>query len=619
MFNIEEELKKLPGKPGVYLMHDATDNIIYVGKAISLKNRVRQYFQAGRNVSPKIERMISQIASFEYIVTDSEMEALVLECNLIKEHSPKYNTMLKDDKSYPYIRATIQEPFPRLLFAHRKVKGNDKYFGPYTSVGAMKETLEFLRKTFNLRTCKKVVDESGDCGRPCLYYHIGQCKGPCQGYISREEYMKGFDKAIAVLNGNIAEVIAELKNQMEEAAENLEFEQAAVYRDRIDTIKRIAQKQKASGDESDDRDIIAMSADGDEAVVQVFFIRAGKMIGREHHYLTGVSNDAEEDVITAFIKQYYADTPYIPRELIIPCVLAEEEVIASWLTSKRGQKVHIIAPKKGDKSKLLELAKKNASMVLAKDSERLKRERDRTIGAVLEISELIGVNDITRIESYDISNISGFENVGSMVVYEDGKPRKHDYRKFRIRTVVGPDDYSSMREVLIRRFEHGIRDIRDNARNEQENTGFAVMPDLILMDGGKGQVNVALEVLDGLGLAIPVCGMVKDDKHRTRGLYYNNTEIPINRNSEGFRLITRIQDETHRFAIEYHRSLRSREQVHSILDDIPGIGPVRRRALMKHFTSLEAVREADIEELKQVDGMNERAARQVYEFFRTQE
>jgi len=615
MFDLQEELKKLPAKPGVYLMHDEGDNIIYVGKAISLKNRVRQYFQAGRNVSPKIERMISQIASFEYIVTDSEVEALVLECNLIKEYSPKYNTMLKDDKSYPYIRATVLEPFPRLLFAHQKKRGKDKYFGPYTSVGAMKETLDFLRKNFYLRTCKKTIEENNKDSRPCLYYHIGQCKAPCCGYISREEYIENFNDAVDVLNGNVTKVISGLKKKMEEASESLEFEQAAVYRDKIETIKRIAQKQKASFNEEEDRDIIAMAQADDEAVVQVFFIRAGKMIGREHHYLTGIMNDTTEEIITAFIKQFYANSPYIPRELMLQCDIQEEGLISEWLTGLRGHKVYIKSPKKGEKSKLVELAEKNAGMVLIQDSERIKQEYKRTIGAVNEICNLIGLESVSRIESYDISNISGFESVGSMVVYEDGKPRKHDYRKFKIRTVTGPDDYASMKEVLTRRFEHGIKEMTGED-GQLKGNGFAHMPDLILMDGGKGQVNIALEVLDKLGLDIPVCGMVKDDNHRTRGLYYNNEEIDFNRNSEAFRLVTRIQDETHRFAIEYHKSLRSKEQVRSVLDDIPGIGPVRRRALMKYFKSLEAVRNAEIEDLSMVDGMNAASAKQVYDFFR---
>lgn len=617
MFDLEEELKKLPAKPGVYLMHDKTDNIIYVGKAISLKNRVRQYFQAGRNVSAKIERMISQISSFEYIITDSEVEALVLECNLIKEHSPKYNTMLKDDKGYPYIRATVNEPFPRLLYSHTRRKDKAKYYGPYTSAGALKETLEFLVKNFRLRTCSKKCEEGKKEGRACLYYHIGQCSAPCQGYITREEYMKNFRQAQDVLDGNYSAVISELKKSMDEAAEGLRFEEAAALRDKIEFIKRISCKQKATGSAYEDRDVIAMASADDEAVVQVFFIRSGKMIGREHHYLTGVSNETEDSIIAAFIKQYYSDCPFIPRELMIPCEIAESEVIGEWLGKKRGQKVYIRTPKKGEKSRLVELARKNASLVLIQDSERIKREQERTVGAVKELSELIGLSGISRIESYDISNTSGFENVGSMVVFEDGKARKHDYRKFKIRTVNGPDDYSSMKEVLTRRFSHGLLEIEEAKENPDMAVGkFSNFPDLILMDGGKGQVNIALEVLGEFGLDIPVCGMVKDDNHRTRGLYYNNEEVPMKRGSESFRLVTRIQDETHRFAIEYHKSLRSREQIHSILDDIEGIGSVRRKSLMRHFKSIDRIKEATVDELAGAEGMNISSAQKVYDFFR---
>ncbi len=612
MFDLEEELKKLPDNPGVYLMHDSTDAIIYVGKAVNLKNRVRQYFQPGRNVSPKIESMISKIASFEYIITDSETTALVLECNLIKEYSPKYNTMLKDDKSYPYIKATIQEPYPRLLFTHNRKRDAARYFGPYTNVTAAKETLDFLIKTFSLRTCGKKITESVKDERPCLYYHIKRCSAPCRGYISREEYMKNFENAVAVLSGNITGVIKDLKEKMNEASKRLDFEKAAVYRDSIANIQKISEKQKASGDGNEDRDIIAMAVSDDEAVVQVFFMRGGKMIGREHHYLTGVYGEKEEDVIASFVKQYYADTPDVPRELMLPCEITDADAIAGWLSEKKGRKVSLSVPKIGEKEKLIKLAKKNAELVLAQDAERIRKEQERTIGAMRELSGYLGLYDIVRVESYDISNTNGFESVGSMVVFENGKPRKHDYRKFKIRTVKGPDDYASMREVLTRRFEHGLRDA-------EKNSGFANFPDIILMDGGKGQVNIALEVLAGFGLDIPVCGMVKDDRHRTRGLYYNGQEINISAASECFKLITRIQDETHRFAIEYHRSLRSREQVRSVLDDIKGIGPKRRKALMQYFKSIEAVREASAEELSKADGMNEAAAKQVYEFFRREQ
>lgn len=610
MFDLEEELKKLPDNPGVYLMHDNMDNIIYVGKAVNLKNRVRQYFQAGRNVSPKIERMISQIASFEYILADSEVEALVLECNLIKEYSPKYNTMLKDDKSYPYIKATIQEPYPRLLFTHKRKKDNSKYFGPYTSISAMKETLDLLIKTFKLRTCNKKLEQDVVDGRPCLYYHIHKCSAPCQGYISREEYLDNFNKALSVLSGNSQAIISKLKENMRKASDNMEFEKAAVIRDQIKSIKAVSEKQKASGNETEERDIIAMASEEDEAVVQVFFVRSGKIIGREHHYLTGVLGENESDVISAFIKQYYADTPYIPRELMLPCELNEAELISNWLSEKRGYKVHLVTPKIGNKGRLIEFAKKNAELVLRQDAERIRKENERTTGAMKELSDYLDLHGITRVESYDISNTNGFESVGSMVVFEDGKPKKHDYRKFKIKTVIGPDDYASMREVLTRRIEHAISDM------EKMQDGFAKLPDIILMDGGKGQVNIALEVLEKYNLRIPVCGMVKDDNHRTRGLYYNGKEVPIDISSECFKLITRIQDETHRFAIEYHRSLRSKEQVRSVLDDISGIGPKRRRALVKHFKSIEAIREASVEELCEVNEMTKTAAESVYNFFR---
>lgn len=617
MFVLEEELKKLPDKPGVYLMHDKTGTIIYVGKARVLKNRVRQYFQPARNVSPKIERMISQIAYFEYIITDSEMEALVLECNLIKEHSPKYNTMLKDDKGYPYIRATVYEDYPRLLFTHNRKKDKAKYYGPYTNVGVMKESLEFLRKNFKLRTCNKNINGCKKEGRPCLYYHIGQCSAPCQGYITNEEYIKNFKSALDVLDGNVTNVVNELKGKMEEAAGELKFEEAATYRDKIETIKRIGCRQKATDSAYEDRDIIAMASADDEAVVQVFFMRSGKMIGREHHYITGVAGEKTENVIASFIKQYYLDTPFIPRELLLPCEIPESELIEEWLTNKKGQKVYIKTPKKGDKGKLVELARKNASLVLIQDGERIRREQERTIGAMNELSKLLSLDGLERVESYDISNISGFESVGSMVVFENGKEKKHDYRKFRIRSVKGPDDYASMREVLTRRFEHGIEEMKEATKNPEIVTGkFSNFPDLILMDGGKGQVNIACEVLEKYGLNIPVCGMVKDDNHRTRGLYYNNEEIPMKRDSECFRLVTRIQDETHRFAIEYHRSLRSKEQIHSILDDIEGIGPARRKSLMRHFKSIDAIKDASVEELTAVEKMNAEAARKVYEFFR---
>lgn len=618
MFNIEEELKKLPAKPGVYIMRDKHDTIIYVGKAISLKNRVRQYFQSSRNLMPKIVKMVSKIDHFEYIITDSEVEALVLESNLIKEHMPRYNTMLKDDKSYPYIKVTVQEAYPRVMMTRQVKKDKAKYFGPYTSVLAVKDTLDLLRKIYQIRSCNRNLPRDIGKERACLYYHIKQCSGPCQGYISEEEYKKSVDQIIEFLNGNFNEVLSMLENKMMNASENMEFEEAAGYRDLMTSVKQMAQKQKITNmSNQEDKDIIAFARAGDEAVVQVFFIRNGKLIGREHYHLTGVENDTREGVMTSFVKQFYAGTPFIPRELLLQEELEEPELITEWLSAKRGQKVYINVPKKGEKEKLVELAEKNASLVLQQDSEKIKKEEQRTKGAMKEIENLLGLDSIKRIESFDISNINGFESVGSMVVYENGKPKRNDYRKFKIKWVTGSDDYASMNEVLTRRFIHGKREKAEllEKNMDLEHGSFTRFPDLIMMDGGRGQVNIALKVMDELQLTIPVCGMVKDDNHRTRGLYFNNIEIPIDRNSEGFKLITRIQDETHRFAIEYHRSLRSKGQVHSILDDIPGIGQKRRKELMKNFLSLDAIKEATIEQLSIVPTMNERAAKQVYDFF----
>lgn len=617
MFCIEEELKKLPASPGVYLMHDEEDDIIYVGKAISLKNRVRQYFQTSRVRTAKIEQMVSKIKRFEYIVTDSEMEALILECNLIKEHHPKYNTMLMDDKGYPFIRVTINEEFPRVMFARAMKKDKAKYFGPYTSAGAVKDTIELLTKIYKIRTCNRSLPKDIGKGRPCLNYQIKKCDAPCMGYISSQEYRENIKEVIEFLNGNYNDVIKMLEEKMYAASEKMEFEEAATYRDLINSVKAISNKQKITKDDAIDRDIIAYAMEGNDAVVQVFFIRNGKVLGREHFHLELAPHDLGKDVVTNFIKQYYGGSPFIPKELLVQEEIEDKEIIERWLSVKRGQKVTVIQPKKGEKEKLVELAARNARIVLEQDKDRLRSEERRTRGAVREINELLDIGYTKRIESYDISNINGFESVGSMVVYEDGKPKKSDYRKFKIKWVKGPDDYSSMREVLTRRFKHGIEELKeiDNDVEMQKYGKFTRFPDLILMDGGKGQVNIALEVLDELGLNIPVCGMVKDDHHRTRGLFYNNEEIPINKSGEGFRLITRIQDEVHRFAITYHRELRSKKQIHSILDDIEGIGDVRRKALMREFKSLDAIKSASVEKLKNVSSMNERAAQKVYDFF----
>lgn len=617
MFDLEEELRKLPARPGVYLMHDKFEHVIYVGKAVSLKNRVRQYFQPSRKVTAKIEKMISQIAYFEYIVTDSELEALVLECNLIKEYNPKYNTLLKDDKTYPFIKATVGEMYPRLLMVRqmkkssRKQSEKVKYFGPYTSVGAMKDVMELLRKSYCVRTCNRNLPKDIGKERPCLYYQIKQCKAPCQGYVSEEEYKESFHKALEVLQGNYNGLMKLLTEKMQKASEALEFEEAAEYRDLLNSVKRMTEKQKLTNQEMGDWDIIGIARIHEEAVIQIFFMRNGRMVGREHFFFEDIEHEENAELLANFVKQYYEGTPFVAREIFLPENIAEQEVLEQWLTEKRGQKVSFHIPKKGEKERLVELACNNASIVLQKDRDKIKREKQRTIGAMQEIEQLLGLKDLKRVESYDISNISGFQSVGSMVVFENGKPKKNNYRKFKIKTVDGPNDYGSMKEVLTRRFSHGLKEQREHTAKKS----FGIFPDLLLMDGGKGQVNIALKVLEEFGLTIPVCGMVKDDHHRTRGLYFNNQELPMDTRSEGFHLITRIQDETHRFAITFHKSLRSKEQVHSILDDIPYVGEKRRNVLLAHFDSIEEVKRASIEHLEHLPQMNRQAAESVYTFF----
>ena len=617
MFDVAEELKKLPDQPGVYIMHDSRDVIIYVGKAVSLRKRVHQYFQPSHNEGIKKAQMVKQIARFEYIVTDSELEALVLECNLIKEHRPKYNTMLRDDKSYPYIRVTLGEEFPRVLFARQQKKDKSRYFGPYTSGGAVKDTIELVNKIYQLRTCSRVLPRDTGKERPCLNYHIHQCTAPCQGYISKEEYAKKIEEVVEFLNGNYKPVLRFLEEQMLDASERMEYEKAIEYRELLNSVKQVAQKQKITHTDGEDKDIIAMASDEQDAVVQVFFIRAGKLIGRDHFYVRVGTEDTKSQILTTFVKQFYAGTPFIPREIMLQEKPEEIGVLTDWLTKKRGARVYLRIPQKGMKEKLVELAKKNAQLVLSQDKEKIKREEGRTIGALKEIAALLNMEHLVRVEAFDISNINGFETVGSMIVYEKGKPKRSDYRKFKLRTVTGPDDYASMHEVLTRRFTHGMREQEELEGKDMaaEYGSFTRFPDLIMMDGGRGQVNIALQVLGELKLNIPVCGMVKDDNHRTRGLYFHNVEIPIDRHSEGFKLITRIQDEAHRFAIEYHRSLRSKEQVHSVLDDIPGIGPARRKALMRKYQSLDAIKAATEEDLAATEAMSEKAARSVYCFF----
>jgi excinuclease ABC subunit C len=598
-------------------MHDKSDAIIYIGKALSLRKRVHQYFQPSHDEGLKKKQMVSHIAWFEYVITDSELEALILECNLIKEHRPKYNTMLRDDKTYPYIRVTVGEAYPLILFSRDLKKDRSKYFGPYTSAGAVKDTIELLNKIYRLRTCNRKLPEDTGKDRPCLNYHIHQCEAPCQGYITSENYRKQVDGALEFLNGNYAPVIKDLTARMTEASEAMEFEKAIELRELLNSVRQIAQKQKITNSDEEDRDIIAIANDDTDAVVSVFFVRSGKIIGRDHFHVRVGTEDDKASLLADFVKQFYSGTPFIPREIMIQENIGELEVLEAWLTKKRGKKVTIRIPQKGMKERLVELAAKNSDMILSQDKEKIRREEGRTIGAVKEIEELLGMQGLNRMEAYDISNINGFETVGSMIVFEKGKAKKSDYRKFRLKTITGPDDYASMHEVLTRRFLHGIKEQQELADSGMpENTGsFNRFPDIILMDGGRGQVNICLQVLEELGLNIPVCGMVKDDNHNTRGLYYNNVELPIDRHSEGFKLITRIQDEAHRFAIEFHRSLRSKSQVHSVLDDIDGIGPARRKALMRSFQSIEKIREASVEELAAVDAMNQASAEAVYQFF----
>ena len=617
MFDIQEELRKLPDQPGVYIMHDKTDAIIYIGKAVSLRKRVRQYFQPSHDEGIKKKQMVEHIARFEYIITDSELEALVLECNLIKEHTPKYNTMLRDDKTYPYIRVTMGEDFPRVLFSRQLKKDKSRYFGPYTSAGAVKDTIELINKIYQLRTCNRKLPRDIGAERACLNYHIHRCSAPCQGYINKEEYGERVSQVLEFLNGNYTPVIKMLETKMVEASQAMEFEKAIEYRELLGSVKQIAQKQKITNTDGEDKDIIALASDDTDAVVQVFFIRSGKIIGRDHFHVRVGSEESTSDILVNFVKQFYSGTPYIPREIMLQEPIEDIPVLEEWLSAKRGRRVYIRIPQKGMKEKLVELAAKNASLVLNQDKEKIKREEGRTIGAVKEIEELLGMHGLNRMEAYDISNINGFETVGSMIVYEKGKPKRSDYRKFKLRTVTGPDDNASMHEVLTRRFKHGMQEIQElkDKNLPQEVGSFTRFPDIIMMDGGRGQVNICLQVLEELGLSIPVCGMVKDDNHRTRGLYFHNVEIPIDRHGEGFKLITRIQDEAHRFAIEYHRSLRSKSQVHSVLDDIEGIGPTRRKALMRRFASIEKIREATVEELAETESMNLQAAEKVYAFF----
>lgn len=616
-FDLKEELRKLPEKPGVYIMHDHTDAILYVGKAVNLRRRVHQYFVKKLNRGPKIEYMVTKIAYFEYIVTDSELEALILENNLIKEHRPKYNTLLKDDKTYPYIKVTVGETYPRVLFTRKLKKDGSRYFGPFKSAGAVRDTIELMRKLFQIRDCTRNLPRDQGKERPCLNYQIGQCKAPCQGYVSEEEYRKKVDEAVSFLGGSYKPVVRLLTERMEKASSELEFEQAAEWRDLRASVLQVSEKQKMESEDGNDRDVIAMAADGTEAVVSVFYVRGGRVIGRDHQFLhIGLDEDRKE-ILSDFVRQFYAGNMMLPSEVMLETEISDRALLEKWMSQRKGRAVHIRVPLRGAKEKLVAMARENSEIVLRQDRERIRQQEGRTIGAMQEIATLLGISHISRVEAYDISNTSGVESVGSMVVFEKGMPKPGDYRKFRIRTVQGPDDYASLKEVLTRRFTHGLEEtaqLKEKGMDPKLGS-FSVFPDLVMMDGGRGQVNIAENVLRELGLPIPVCGMVKDDYHRTRGLYFRNVELPIDTHSEGFKLITRIQDEAHRFAIEYHRSLRSKAQTHSVLDEIKGIGPARRKALLRAFGSAEAVRDAGLDQLAHAPSMDARSARSVWDFF----
>ena len=638
-FDLQEELKKLPQKPGVYIMHGRKDEILYVGKAVNLNRRVHQYFVHKLGRGPKIEHMVSRIAYFEYIVTDSELEALVLENNLIKENRPKYNTLLKDDKTYPYIKVTVQETYPRVLFTRKMKKDGARYFGPFKSSFAVKETIELLRKLYSVRDCTRNLPRDIGLERPCLNYQIGQCDAPCQGRVTSEEYQEKIGKAIDFLEGNYRPVVKQLEERMKAASEEMDFETAAKMRDLMQNVISVTQKQKMENGDGEDRDVLALAIDGTDAVVQVFYVRGGKLIGRDHSFLRIGEEDAallaesaensslsqENDgegvvrgrVLSTFVRQFYASSAFLPKEILLSDSIEDQKLIAEWLSARRGNRVYLKVPQRGTHSHLVQMALENAQIALKMDRERVRMEEGRTIGAMQEIASILGLGHLSRVEAYDISNTSGVESVGSMIVFEKGKPKRTDYRKFRIRTVEGPNDYASLREVITRRLTHGQEEAKELAqRNLDVSDGsFSVFPDLIMMDGGRGQVNIAEQVCREIGVDIPVCGMVKDDYHRTRGLYYHNVELPIDTRSEGFKLITRIQDEAHRFAIEYHRSLRAKAQTRSLLDEIEGIGPARRKALLRAFGSLEAIRDADEEHLAHAPSMNAASARKVYEFF----
>ena len=618
-FVIAEELKKLPAMPGVYLMHGAMDEVIYVGKAKVLKNRVKQYFQKSTKKSVKIQQMVAQIQRFEYIVVDSEIEALVLESNLIKEYKPRYNTLLKDDKAYPYIRLSIEEPYPRLFASRSKKIKASKYYGPYASMERVNEVIELLRKTMHIRNCNKVFSEANPLPRPCIYYDMGQCLGPCVLEQTKEEYRASIPKITEFLSGKTESTVKELEEKMMSASENLDFEKAMEYRDLIQAIHSLQNQQKITALDGEDRDIIGLRRDHSDCIVQIFFVRDGKIIGRDHQFLRIDEEQSDGEILASFLQQFYNGTPFIPREIHLPVELPEQKVLEEWLSYLKNKKVYILVPKQGDKEKLVELAGKNAGILMLRYVEKYRLEEKKRKEALEELQRACHLKNLPkRIESYDISNTSGALTVGSMVVYMEGKEKPNEYRKFRIQSIVGQDDYGAMKEMLSRRFSHGLREQEENRREGKEDQlgRFSQFPDLILMDGGKGQVGICEAVLDSLGISIPVCGMIKDDHHRTRALLVDNQEYPLSERSECFKLLTRIQDEVHRFAISYHRSLRGKEQIHSLLEDIPGIGPVRRKALMRKFRNLEGIAAASLEDLLSCPGMDEKSSRAVLQFFK---
>ena len=616
MFDKQEEIKKLPSKPGVYLMKDLDGDIIYVGKAISLKNRVSQYFRKSTNHAPKVRAMVSNIEEFEYIITDNEVEALILESNLIKKHKPKYNILLRDDKNYPYIKVTTKEKYPRVIKTRKVIKDGNKYFGPYVSGGAVNDTLEIIDNLYKLRSCSMNLEEGPRLKRPCLNHFIGKCMGPCFKEVDREEYMTMVDEVLMFLNGKEHKLIEVIEAKMQKASKDLDFESAAKYRDQVNSLYHILEKQKIVSTNMEDQDVIGIARGVENVCVQIFFVRTGKIVGREHFIIRDSETSEREEILGAFIKQFYMGTSYVPKEILIEKEIEDVETVSTWLTSKRGSKVSIKVPKRGEKNELMAMVKKNALETLSQHRDRIKKKTEDNKKPLIEIKEALGLKEIpNRIEAFDISNTQGVQSVGSMVVFENGKPNFREYRKFKIKWVVGPDDYASMEEVLQRRFSRGLEEKQMILENKIAIENFSVFPDLIMMDGGKGQVNIAKKVLENLKLDIPVCGLVKDDFHRTRGIMYENKEIILASNSSGFRFVTRVQDEAHRFAITYHRSLRSKDLVKSILDDIPGIGEKRKKNLLLELKTIDNIRKASVEELAKVQGMNSKVAEVVYKFF----